>query len=155
VRAVRAGEAIAAAELRARRGCLLALALAATACGHPAVPVAPEPPKSVQLNAPGAAVDVDAALVEGYVVVVDFWAESCGACTVVGGMLAVQVAQEPRVLIRKIDVGDSDTPVARAYQIGALPHYRVYDKHRRLRYDLVGNDCLSAPAIAKQLLLEP
>ncbi|MBX3157133.1 MAG: thioredoxin family protein [Deltaproteobacteria bacterium] len=126
----------------------------AAACGH-AAPAAPEPPKSVQLNAPGAPVDVEAALVPGYVVVVDFWAESCGACTVVGGMLAVQVAQEPRVLIRKIDVGDGDTPVARAYQIGALPHFQVYDRRGRLRYDLVGNDCVKAAEIAKSLLAEP
>ena len=46
-------------------------------------------------------------------------------------------------------------PVAHAYEIGALPHYRVYDKHERLRYDLVGNDCLQAPEIARQLVAEP
>jgi hypothetical protein len=134
------------------------LAVVLAACGHAATPApAPsgEPEKSVQLNAPGAPVDVDAALVPGYVTVVDFWSESCGACGVVGGMLAVQVAQQPRVLIRKVDVGDGDNPLTRAYQIGALPHYRVYDKQRRLRYQLVGNDCLMAPDIARTLAAEP
>jgi thiol-disulfide isomerase/thioredoxin len=133
-----------------------AVAVLLAACGHTATPAsAAEPAKSLQLNGPGAAVDVDGALVDGYVTVVDFWSESCGACVVVGGMLAVQVAQEPRVLIRKVDVGDSDTAVARAYQIGALPHYRIYDKHRRPRYILVGNDCLQAPEIARTLAAEP
>ena len=131
-----------------------ALAVAVVACGG-AVPPRPVPPKSVQLNATGVVVDITAALVDDYVTVVDFWSESCGACVVVGGMLAVQVANQPRVLVRKVDVGDGFTPVAKAYDIGALPHYNVYDKRRRLRYVLVGNDCLRAPDLARELVAEP
>lgn len=132
------------------------LALVVAGCGHagPVTPVRAAAPKSVQLNAPGERVELLPALPPGYVTVVDFWSESCGACTVVGGMLAVQVAQADGVLIRKIDVGDGFTPVAKQFQIGALPHYNVYDKARRLRYVLVGNDCLKAPEIAKQLAAE-
>lgn len=128
-----------------------AAAAAAAGCGAHA---APEPPKSLQLNMTGSAVDVEAATVAGYVTVVDFWSESCGACVIVGGMLAAQVAREPRIVIRKVDVGDGDTPVGRAYKIGALPHYRIYDKRRRLRYDLIGNDCLKAPDYARLLVAE-
>ncbi len=134
------------------------IVLALVACGHPAVapqPPQPEPEKSVQINAPGAIVDVEQSLVAGYVTVVDFWMESCGACHVVGGMLAVGVAQQPKVLIRKVDILDPFTKVAGAYDIGALPHYRVYDKHGKMRYVLVGNDCIKAPEIAKQLAEEP
>jgi thiol-disulfide isomerase/thioredoxin len=126
------------------------------ACGgHATAPVAPEPAKTMQLNEPGANVDIEAKLDAGYVTVVDFWSENCGACVVVGGMLAIKVAKEPHILIRKVDVGDSFTPVAAAYEISALPHYRVYDKQKRLRYDLVGNDCVKAPEIAMQLVGEP
>lgn len=127
------------------------------ACSTPATtPKQPEPEKSAQLNQPGQVVDIEKGLVPGYVTVVDFWAEWCGACHVVGGMLAVGVANEPKVLIRKVDVGaDAFTPVAAAYQIGGLPHYRVYDKHGKMRYVLVGNDCTKAPDIAKQLVAEP
>ncbi|MBA3454922.1 MAG: thioredoxin family protein [Deltaproteobacteria bacterium] len=136
-----------------------ALLVLIAACGSPeagpAQPTPPEPAKSVQLNVPGAMIEVDAALVPGYVTVVDFWGEHCGACVIVGGMLAVQVAHEPRVLIRKVDVGDGFTPVAKAYDIGALPHFRVFDKHKKLRYVLVGNDTLKAPELAKQLAAEP
>ena len=125
------------------------------ACGHPApAPRGPSPAKSVQLNAPGEVIDLTPALVPGYVTVVDFWSASCGACTVVGGMLAVQTAHDDGVVIRKVDVGDGFTPVAKAYEIGALPHYNVYDKRRRLRYVLVGNDCLKAPELARQLVAE-
>ncbi len=130
--------------------------LALVACGHPhATAPQPEPEKSVQINQPGEPVSVDAHLVPGYVTVVDFWGAHCGACVIVGGMLAVGVAQQPRVLIRKVDVGDGFTQVAKDYDISALPHYRVYDKHKRLRYDLVGNDCLKAPDIARELVAEP
>jgi thiol-disulfide isomerase/thioredoxin len=125
------------------------------ACGHAKGPVAPPPEKTVQINKPGEQVSVDGALVDGYVVVIDFWGEHCGACKVVGGMLAVGVAQDDRVLIRKVDVGDGFTQVAKDYDINALPHYRVYDKHKRMRYDLVGNDCVKASEIAKQLADEP
>jgi thiol-disulfide isomerase/thioredoxin len=144
-----------------RRGLLIAgVAVAIAACGHSPAPGpgAPEragrpdrPEKTVQLNAPGEPVDVAAVLPAGYVTVVDFWSESCEACVALGGMLAVGVAKDPRVVIRKIDVGDGFTPVARAYQIDALPHYLIYDKHKRLRFDLVGGDCAEASTIATKL----
>lgn len=135
---------------------MLAWALVLAACGHtPAPATAPPPPdKTVQLNAPGEPVDVAAVLPAGYVTVVDFWSESCHACVTLGGLLAVGVAKDPRVVIRKIDVGDGFTPVARAYQIDALPHYLIYDKRKRLRYDLVGSDCVEAAKIARQLASE-
>ena len=137
-------------------GALLGLVALLGACGQPGRPVQPVPPepaKTAQLNQPGEMVQVE--LLAGYVTVVDFWGEHCGACVVVSGMLAVQVAQEPRVLIRKIDVGDGFTPVAKAYEIGALPHFRVFDKNKKLRYVLVGNETLKASEIAKQLAAEP
>jgi thiol-disulfide isomerase/thioredoxin len=133
-------------------------ALAVTACGAPPAlqnraPSRP-PDKTVQLNAAGEPVDVAAVLPAGYVTVVDFWSESCHACVELGGMLAVGVAKDPRVVIRKIDVGDGFTPVARAYQIDALPRFLIYDKQKRLRYDLVGGDCVDASTIARKLAAE-
>ena len=151
---------------RARLAVLAAL-VAGSACGPAAAPAAPAAPaassaapaprapdKIVQLNAPGAAVDVVAALPAGYVTVVDFWSQSCEACGPLGQRLETGVADEPRVVIRKVDVGDGDTPVAAAYQIAALPHFFIYDKQRRLRYDLVGADCVEAATIARRLAAE-
>lgn len=145
------------------------IAVVVAACSHPgpaaAVPsaaaesrarsgVAGPPPKLVQLNAPGEPVDIAAALPTGYVTVVDFWAESCEACVTFGRMLEAGVAEEPSVVIRKIDVGDGLTPVARANNIAALPHFLIYDKRKRLRYDLIGGDCEQASTYAKQLAAE-
>jgi thiol-disulfide isomerase/thioredoxin len=148
-------------------GAALGLAglLAAGACGSAAAPAADPtaaaspaaatpPAKTVQLNAPGAPVDVAAVLPAGYVTVVDFWSQSCEACGPLGQRLEAGVADEPRVVVRKVDVGDGDTPVAAAYKIAALPHFFIYDKWKRLRYDLIGGDCTDAARFAKQLAAE-
>lgn len=113
------------------------------ACGH-APPPAPPAVKSAAI-ADG---NVEAATVAGHVTLVDYWSESCGACGVVAGMIAVAIAREDRIIVRKIDVGD------RA-DIRLLPHWQVYDRHRRLRYRLFGKECLRAPALAQELLAEP
>jgi hypothetical protein len=131
-----------------------ALALSACQPTPPAAPAAPPPEKTVQLNNPGEPVDIPAVLPAGYVSVVDFWSETCEACVIYGGMLAVGVAKDPRILVRKIDVGDGFTPVAHTYQISALPHFLIYDKRKRLRYDLVGSDCEQASQFARQLASE-
>jgi len=141
----------------ARLATLAAIGLCA--CGPAPAPTgappAPKPPaKTVQLNAPGEPVDVAAALPAGYVTVVDFWSQSCEACGPLGKLLDDGVAGEPRVVVRKVDVGDGDTPVAAAYQIAALPHFFIYDKQKRLRYDLVGPDCTEAAKYARQLAAE-
>lgn len=115
----------------------------------------PAPDKTVQLNASGALVRVEDGVVAGYVTVVDFWSTSCEACVIVTGRIAEAVAQEPQVIVRKVDVGDGFTPVAKAYSIGTLPHVNLYDKHRRLRYRLIGPQALRAPELARELLAEP
>jgi len=111
--------------------------------------------KFAQTNHTGQPIAMERVTVPGQVTIVDFWSESCGACEVVGGMTAVAIARQPGIVVRKIDVGDGDTEVARQYQIGALPHYQVYDRHGKLRFDFVGNDCLKASTVAMQLLHEP
>jgi hypothetical protein len=56
--------------------------------------------------------------------------------------------------VREVDVGDGTGGLAHAYDVGALPHYNVYDRTRRLRYVLVGSDCLRAPELARELARE-
>jgi thiol-disulfide isomerase/thioredoxin len=136
-----------------RRWLILVSLLAA--CPAPRHPDDPGPPKVLELNHDGALVDVEASFVPGYVMVVDFWATWCGACKVMEAELMKQIADEPRILVRKVDVGDGDTPVADHYQIGPLPHLRVYDTHGELKWQLKGNDALTAGQKAKEVLAEP
>ncbi len=132
------------------RAWLVALA----ACGA-ARSAQPPPAKETQLNAPGALVAIEDSTLAGFVTIVDFWSESCGACVEVHARVVAGIAGNPKAILRKVDVGDGFTAVAHAYDISALPHYNVYDTRRRLRFVLVGNDCLRAPDLAKQLLAEP
>jgi thiol-disulfide isomerase/thioredoxin len=126
-----------------------ALALA-VACGSSPLP----PPKHVELAASATADAVDAAIPTDYVTIVDFWSDACGACKVVEAQTQARLAAEPRVLVRKVDVADGFTPAAKVYEVGALPHWNVYDRRRRLRYVLVGSDCLKAPQLAHSLAAE-
>ena len=128
--------------------------VALMACGG-AVAEGPPPAKELQVNATGEAVALARVLVPNYVTIVDFWSQSCGACVVVGDKVSAAIATQSRVVMRKIDVGDGFTPAAKAFEIEALPHYNVYDRKQRLRYILVGNDCLRAPDLARELLAEP
>ena len=127
----------------------LALLAMLTACSS-APPRPPAPPKTAAFT--GAR--VEDSTVAGYVTLVDFWSESCAACTVVEGKIAEKISTNDRVIVRKVDVGDGFTPIAQAYNVSALPHWKVYDTKRRLRFILIGPDCLRAPDLATQLLSE-
>lgn len=132
----------------------LALVVVAACGAATPAPAPPAPEKEAQLNQPGVLVKVEDATLAGYVTIVDFWSESCGACVEVHARVAAGIAGQARTILRKVDVGDGLGELARAYDISALPHYNVYDTRKRLRFILVGNDCLRAPDLAKQLLAE-
>jgi hypothetical protein len=126
------------------------VAIALAACGSAQTPV----DKTLQLNQSGAFVRVEDAVPRGLVTIVDFWSTSCEACVIVTGMIAVQVAKQPEIVVRKVDVGDGFTPVAKAYDIVTLPHVNIYDREQRLRYRLIGPETLRAPQLARELVSE-
>jgi thiol-disulfide isomerase/thioredoxin len=131
-----------------------AAALWLAACASSPPPAAP-PVKVAALNtAPGAMVDVEQSLPAGYVTIVDFWADYCAACKTLEAEVLAGIADTPSIIVRKVDVGPGDSEVARAYKIGGLPHLRIFDRHRRLRYMLVGDDAHQAAAAAKKLSAE-
>lgn len=131
---------------------LLVLALAACASTPPqAAPAV----KVAQLNsAPGAMVDVEKSLPPGHVTIVDFWADYCAACKTIEAEVMAGIGDVPSIVVRKVDVGPGDSEVARAYKIGGLPHLRIFDRHGRLRYMLVGDDAHQAAEAARKLSAE-
>jgi thiol-disulfide isomerase/thioredoxin len=133
---------------------LLSVLVFVAACGAATPPPGPPPQKEIAINQDAGMVKVEDSTVAGFVTIVDFWSDSCGACVEVHARVAAGIADQTKTILRKVDVGDGFTEVAKAYDISGLPHYNVYDTKRRLRFILVGNDCLRAPELAKQLLAE-
>lgn len=117
---------------------LVAMAMA-VACGAPQRPVA-----ILELAPHGELVDLEAALVAGYVTVIDFHAAWCARCVTVDAELRAAVARDRSIVVRRVDIGDGATPIARAYGIRTLPHVLVVDRDGVLRHRLIGEAALDA-----------
>lgn len=80
------------------------------------------------LTETGAEVDIESALVKGKFTVIDFGATWCAPCREVDKRMKRILAARSDVALRKIDVVDWDSPVARQHlrQVDALPYLIVY-----------------------------
>jgi thiol-disulfide isomerase/thioredoxin len=100
------------------------------------------------VNEPGAMVALEKVLVPGKVTIVDFYADWCGACKVIEKKTVTKLTGEKGIAIRKINIKDDESPVAQHYDIGALPHIRIFDKTGKMLYALTGNQTLRTGELA-------
>lgn len=70
--------------------------------------------------------------VPGMVTVVDFYATWCGPCRRLAPVLEAMIANDPEVVLRKVDIGNWESPVVRRYNIPSVPNVRVFDRRGRL-----------------------
>ncbi len=82
----------------------------------------------VALISTGAEVDLKNYLVKDKVVIFDFYADWCGPCKMISPKLEELANQYSDVVVRKIDIINWSSPVAKQYQLSSIPNVRVYDK---------------------------
>ena len=80
----------------------------------------------------GGPVDMNQVLVSGKVTVVDFYADWCGPCRVISPKLQQLASQNGDVELRKIDIVNWGSPVAKQFGLRSIPNIRVYDRHGKL-----------------------
>jgi thiol-disulfide isomerase/thioredoxin len=82
----------------------------------------------VEVISHGAPVDINQHLALGNVTVVDFYADWCGPCRQLSPNLEQMATSDPEIALRKIDIVNWRTPVARQFNIHSIPQINVYNR---------------------------
>lgn len=98
----------------------------------------------VQTVSRGEEIVVSEHLVAGKFTVVDYYADWCGPCLLLGHELEQVLAQRQDVALRKVDLvsweTDAAKQVTREFGIRGIPYVRVYGPDRRFLGAVNGND---------------
>jgi thioredoxin len=73
-------------------------------------------------------VDINKHLALGSVTVVDFYADWCGPCRQLSPSLEQMARSDPDIALRKIDIVNWRTAVARQFNIHSIPQVNVYNR---------------------------
>ena len=100
----------------------------ATGCDRLGDPTAGEAPAGdVHTISKGGAVQLEEHLVAGKFTLFDFYADWCDICREIGPQLDQMAEEYDWVAIRKIDVVDWTSEVARQFELTSLPYMVLYD----------------------------
>jgi thioredoxin 1 len=86
----------------------------------------------------GDRVDIAQALVNGKVTIVDYYADWCGPCRALAPMLETLAHEDPDIAVRKVDIVNWTSPVARQYGLNSIPRVQIYDRTGKLTRTLIG-----------------
>jgi thiol-disulfide isomerase/thioredoxin len=93
----------------------------------------------------GDAVDLRSHLVQGKLVLFDFYADWCGPCRALEPHVrALADANPDRLVVRKVDIVNWGTPVQRQYDIRFVPHLKLYGADGSLLREGDAGDVLRA-----------
>jgi len=82
----------------------------------------------VEVISHGAQVDINQHLALGNVTVVDFYADWCGPCRQLSPSLEQMARSDPEIALRKVDIVNWRTAVARQFDIHSVPQVNVYNR---------------------------
>ena len=88
--------------------------------------------QSIQVIAHGQQVDIKQHLVRGKITIIDFYADWCGPCRMITPLLERLAKTDPKIVLRKIDIINWQSPVAHQFNLNAIPHIQVYNRNRQL-----------------------
>ncbi len=94
----------------------------------------------VEVISHGAQVDINQHLALGNVTVFDFYADWCGPCRQLSPSLEQMARSDPEIALRKVDIVNWRTPVARQFDIHSIPQVNVYNRGGRLIGTVNGAD---------------
>ena len=94
--------------------------------------------QQVEVISHGAQVDMTKHLALGNVTVVDFYADWCGPCRQLSPSLEQMAQTDPEIALRKIDIVNWNTAVAKQYNIHSIPQVNVYNRGGQLVGTVVG-----------------
>jgi thioredoxin-like negative regulator of GroEL len=82
----------------------------------------------IEVISHGAQVDINQHLALGNVTVVDFYADWCGPCRQLSPSLEQMARSDAEIALRKVDIVNWRTPVARQFDIHSIPQVNVYNR---------------------------
>src|SRR3989339_6437 len=84
--------------------------------------------EKIKIISNGEEVDIKEYVGNGYVVIIDFYADWCGPCLALAPKIEELVKENDDVILRKVNIVKWGSPVARQYGINSIPDVRVFDK---------------------------
>jgi Thiol:disulfide interchange protein len=96
--------------------------------------------QAVEVISHGASVDINKHLALGSVTLVDFYADWCGPCRAFSPSLDEMAATDPEIALRKIDIVNWKTAVARQFNVLSIPQVNVYNRGGNLIGTVNGPD---------------
>lgn len=77
----------------------------------------------------GKEVSFESLIVPGKVTIVDFYADWCGPCRMVAPELEKLAAKNADIYVRKIDIVNWESDVAKQHNLSSIPNMRVFDRN--------------------------
>ncbi len=88
--------------------------------------------QSIEVITHGQQVDISKHLALGNVTIVDYYADWCGPCKQVSPALEQLAKSDSEIALRKVDIVDWTSAVAKQYKISSIPRVEIYGRKGEL-----------------------